>query len=82
MDLASGYRIYQSETERFHYAAQPANLFFDVNGNDILIKAFVWNKQTGNLFDMSLQYQTKICIIFGTNGTTTNQATELVEDVI
>jgi len=82
VDLASGFRIYQWETERFDYATQPANLFFDVNGDDILIKAFVWNKQTGNLFDMSLQYQTIICIIFGTNGTTTNQATELIEDVI
>ena len=82
VDLASGFRIYQWETERFDYATQPTNLFFDVNGDNILIKAFVWNKQTGNLFDMSLQYQTIICIIFGTNGTTTNQATELVEDVI
>ena len=80
VDLASGFRIYQWETE--FDATQPANLFFDVHGDDILIKAFVWNKQTGNLFDMSLQYQTIICIIFGTNGTTTNQATELVEDVI
>ena len=80
VDLASGFRIYQWETE--FDAAQPANLFFDVHGDDILIKAFVWNKQTGNIFDMSLQYQTIICIIFGTNGTTTNQATELVEDVI
>jgi hypothetical protein len=85
VDLASGFRIYQWESERFHYATQPANLFFDAHGDDILIKAFVWNKQTGYLFDdnaMSLQYQTIICIIFGTNGTTTNQATELVEDVI
>ena len=80
VDLASGFRIYQWETE--FDATQPANLFFDVHGDDILIKAFVWNKQTGNIFDMSLQYQTIICIIFGTNGTTTNQATELVEDVI
>ena len=82
IDLASGFRIYQWETE--FDATQPANLFFDANGDDILIKAFVWNKQIGNLFDdtMSLQYQTIICIIFGTNGTTTNQATELVEDVI
>jgi len=80
VDLASGFRIYQWETE--FDATQPANLFFDVHGDDILIKAFVWNKQTGNIFDMSLQYQTIICIIFGTNGTTTNQATELIEDVI
>ena len=80
VDLASGFRIYQWETE--FDATQPTNLFFDVHGDDILIKAFVWNKQTGNIFDMSLQYQTIICIIFGTNGTTTNQATELIEDVI
>ena len=81
VDLAAGFRIYQWETERFHYATQPGNLFFDAHGDEILIKAFVWNKrldEEGNLWS----FQTIICIVFGTNGTTINQATELVEDVI
>lgn len=46
--------------------------------SEIIAKAFVWNQQN----TMTLQYQTIICIIFGTNGTIINQATELIEDVI
>jgi len=85
INLASGFRIYQWETDRY---GDSDNLFFDDAFNDdddILIKAFVWNQQTGNLFDdetMIFQYQTIICIIFGTDGTTINQATEMIEDVI
>ena len=85
VDLVSGFRIYQWETDRY---GDSDNLFFDDAFNDdddILIKAFVWNQQTVNLFDdetMTLQYQTIICIIFGTDGTTINQATEMIEDVI
>ena len=78
VDLASGFRIYQWETDRY---GDNDNLFFDDAFNDedkILIKAFVWNQQK----TMNFQYQTIICIIFGTNGTTINQATELIEDVI
>ena len=87
VDLASGFRIYQWETESFHDSTQPADLFFDVDGDEILIKAFVWNKQTANPLNLDedgnlWSYQTIICIVFGTNGTTMNQATELVEDVI
>jgi hypothetical protein len=78
VDLASDFRIYQWETDRY---GDNDNLFFDDAFNDednILIKAFVWNQQK----TMNFQYQTIICIIFGTNGTTINQATELIEDVI
>ena len=78
VDLVSGFRIYQWETDRY---GDSDNLFFDDAFNDedkILIKAFVWNQQK----TMNFQYQTIICIIFGTNGTTVNQATELIEDVI
>ena len=78
VDLVSGFRIYQWETDRY---GDSDNLFFDDAFNDednILIKAFVWNQQN----TMAFQYQTIICIIFGTNGTTVNQATELIEDVI
>jgi len=78
VDLASGFRIYQWETDRY---GDSDNLFFDDAFNDednILIKAFVWNQQN----TMAFQYQTIICIIFGTNGTTVNQATELIEDII
>ena len=78
VDLASSFRIYQWETDRY---GDSDNLFFDDAFNDednILIKAFVWNQQK----TMNFQYQTIICIIFGTNGTTINQATELIEDVI
>ena len=78
VDLVSGFRIYQWETDRY---GDSDNLFFDDAFNDednILIKAFVWNQQK----TMNFQYQTIICIIFGTNGTTVNQATELIEDII
>ena len=78
VDLVSGFRIYQWETDRY---GDSDNLFFDDAFNDednILIKAFVWNQQN----TMAFQYQTIICIIFGTNGTTVNQATDLIEDVI
>ena len=78
VDLASDFRIYQWETDRY---GDNDNLFFDDAFNDednILIKAFVWNQQK----TMNFQHQTIICIIFGTNGTTINQATELIEDVI
>jgi hypothetical protein len=84
INLASGFRIYQWETDRY---GGSDNLFFDDAFNDdgdILIKAFVWNQQTVNLFDdetMIFQYQTIICIIFGTDGTTINQATKMVEDI-
>ena len=86
VNLASGFRIYQWETDRH---GDNENLFFDDAFNDdddILIKAFVWNQQKISLFEDSMwyekgQYQTIICIIFGTDGTTINQATEMVEDI-
>ena len=83
MNLASGFRIYQWETDRL---GDNDNLFFNDafnDGDNILIKAFVWNQQTVNSFfePNAVQYQTIICIIFGTDGTTINQATEMVEDI-
>ena len=86
VNLASGFRIYQWETDRH---GDNDNLFFNDafnDGDNILIKAFVWNQQTVNPFSDGVwhemvQYQTIICIIFGTDGTTINQATKIVEDI-
>ena len=84
VDLVSGFRIYQWETDRY---GDSDNLFFNDAFNDdddILIKAFVWNEKDKSILDNSgliEQYQTIICIVFGTNGTAMNQATELIEDV-
>jgi hypothetical protein len=77
VDLVSGFRIYQWETDRY---GDSNNLFFieAFDDDEILIKAFVWNKPN----TMTFQYQTIICIIFGTDGTTINQATQMIEDVI
>lgn len=77
VDLVSGFRIYQWETDRY---GDSNNLFFieAFDDDEILIKAFVWNKTN----TLAFQYQTIICIIFGTDGTTINQATQMIEDVI
>ena len=60
---------------------------------NIIVKAFFWNEkdnlnsiasneigQVGTLLGVD-QYQTVLCIAFGTDGTTINQAAEMVEDV-
>ena len=84
LDLPLGFRIYQWETDRY---GDSDNLFFDEalgDEEDILIKAFVWNEKDKSILDNSgliEQYQTIICIVFGTNGIAMNQATELIEDV-
>ena len=51
----------------------------------VIIKAIVWNEKDQNILadnDLLKQYQTVLCIIFATDGTTISQATELIEDVI
>jgi len=86
LDIPTGYSIYQwdalpNSAEYDFYQEAGCYPDFDLIvkcESEIIAKAFVWNQEN----TMTLQYQTIICIIFGTNGTIINQATELIEDVI
>jgi hypothetical protein len=86
LDNPTGYSIYQWDAfpnSAEHDFYQEAGCYPDFDliikcESEIIAKVFVWNQQN----TMTLQYQTIICIIFGTNGTIINQATELTEDVI
>jgi len=80
IELPPGFKIYQWESN----TVQEEGFFGDFS-ETVLIKAIVWNEKDQNVIagsDMLRQYQTVLCIIFATNGTTITQATELIEDVI
>ncbi|HJM17549.1 MAG TPA: hypothetical protein QGI59_03470 [Candidatus Poseidoniia archaeon] len=85
IDLPAGYSIYQWDGN-----SKEINYF---SGENIIVKAFFWNEkdelnsikynefnQIGAWLGMD-QYQTVLCIAFGTDGTTINQAAKMVEDV-
>ena len=93
IDLPAGYSIYQWDGTG---EDGPGEVFFEEaiwDGENIIVKAFFWNEkdnlnsiasneigQVGTLLGVD-QYQTVLCIAFGTDGTTINQAAEMVEDV-
>ena len=80
VELPLGFNIYQWESN----VIQEDGFFGDFL-ETVIIKAIVWNEKDQNILEnnnLLSQYQTVLCIIFATDGTTINQATELVEDVI
>ena len=91
-DLPAGYSIYQWDGTGNSVIA---NTFFEepmLSGETIIVKAFFWNEKDkvrsvesdleSKLGISSVgQYQTVLCVAFGTDITTINQAAEMVEDV-
>ena len=94
LNLQAGYSIYQWDGIT-HTDIDETNLFFDEvikNEETVIIKAFFWNekdnvRQTDADLESKLgigsvsQYQTVLCVAFGINGKTIEQATGLCEDV-
>ena len=79
-ELPAGFEIYQWESNVIQEDG-----FFGGSLETVIIKAIVWNEKDQNILadnDLLKQYQTVLCIIFATDGTTISQATELIEDVI
>ena len=97
LDLPAEYSIYQWDgvTHPDNDGALNTNLFFDEvieSERTVIIKAFFWNekdnvRQTDADLESKLgigsvgQYQTVLCVAFGINGKTIEQATGLCEDV-
>ena len=91
IELPAGYSIYQWDGS--HYTTVDETFFEDANPSEnIIVKAFFWNEKDelrtvesdleSKLGINSIgQYQTVLCVAFGTDVTTINQAAEMVEDV-
>lgn len=76
-DLPSNAILYKWDAK----VTETANFFEHLGVGEIVhVKAIFWTQNVGAI-SLNGGFQTTICIAFGTNQITINQATELVEDV-